>query len=192
MVTKLKCQQGVVIIIALIMLVVMTGVGVTLMSGATLQERMAGSSRQLSIARINAEAALRQAEVVMDNLNIQTKEDIALAFVGASDGRYIAISDLGDIDDADDLSIDLSDPVSWTSSNSVAAAATATSSTLPRYTIEYIGELRITGGSGDINKNDDAADKPKAYPFMFRITAIGYGADDNLTAILQSTYSTAN
>ncbi|MGH1440960.1 MAG: pilus assembly PilX family protein [Cellvibrionaceae bacterium] len=192
MVTKRKYQQGVVIIIALVMLLVMTAVGVTLMSGATLQERMAGSSRQLSIARINAEAALRQAETVMDNMNIRTREDVSLQFDGPGDGRYVGVRDLGERSGFDELDIDLSEPESWTSTNSVAAAATATSATLPRYAIEYIGRLSIRGSSQGIDISKGAPDKPNTDPFVFRITAIGYGADDNLTAVLQSIYSTAS
>jgi len=201
---KLKHQQGVVIIIALVMLVVMTAVGVTLMSGATLQERMAGSNRQLSLARLNAEAALRQAEIVLDNMaitstpNMTPHEIIATNFNPTGDGRYVDI----DIDlrspntnaviNSDVLTVDLSVESSWTSTNSVAAATTATSSTLPRYTIEYIGQLRL--GVNDSSELDVSIEKKEQFtevPHVFRVTAIGYGADDNLTAVLQSIYSTA-
>ncbi len=192
-----KFQRGVVLVVALVMLLVMTAVGVTLMSGATLQERMASNNRQLSLARMNAEAALRQAEIVLDNMNITTtantnpRDVIATNFNPANDGRYVAVSESGYADDIDELVSDLSEAINWTTTNSVAAASTATSSTLPRYTIEYIG--RLDHGNSDSARFDisvEKKDQQSTKPYVFRITAIGYGLNDDITAVLQSIYST--
>jgi type IV pilus assembly protein PilX len=62
-------QQGVILIVALVMLLVMTSLGVTTMSGSILQERIANNSRQQFVARSNAEAAMRSAESFLDNLS---------------------------------------------------------------------------------------------------------------------------
>ncbi len=192
-----KFQRGVVLVVALVMLLVMTAVGVTLMSGATLQERMASNNRQLSLARMNAEAALRQAEIVLDNMNITTtantnpRDVIAANFNAAGDGRYIAIAESGYDLDLDELVSDLSEATNWTTTNSVAAASTATSSTLPRYTIEYIGRLSLgTNDSAGVDRSVEKLYQQSTEPYVFRITAIGYGSNDDITAVLQSTYST--
>lgn len=199
---QLQYQRGVVLVVALIMLLVMTGVGVTLMSGATLQERMAGNNRQLAIARMNAEGALRQAEQALDALDILDPttiphEVIAQAFNPASDGRFVDLnenvssSSTSLLINSDILNDDLSISTNWTTTNSVSAAATNTASTAPRYTIEYIGRLNsAVVGSEKIDISDDKKYQDSNAPYVFRITAIGFGANDDIYAVLQNTYST--
>jgi type IV pilus assembly protein PilX len=55
-------QQGAVLIVALIFLVILTMLGVTAMTGTTMETRMAGNSRDLGVALNAAEAAMRDAE----------------------------------------------------------------------------------------------------------------------------------
>ena len=59
---SLDRQQGAVLIVALIFLVILTMLGVTAMTGTTMELRMAGNTRDLSIAMQAAEAVLRDAE----------------------------------------------------------------------------------------------------------------------------------
>jgi type IV pilus assembly protein PilX len=54
-------QQGAVLIVALIFLVILTMLGVTAMTGTTMEQRMAGNARDLAIALQAAEAAVRDA-----------------------------------------------------------------------------------------------------------------------------------
>ena len=54
-------QHGAVLIVALLFLVILTMLGLTAMSGTTMEERMAGNTRDINVALQAAEAALRDA-----------------------------------------------------------------------------------------------------------------------------------
>src|SRR3954468_22751465 len=54
-------QNGAVLIVSLLFLVILTILGITAMSGTTLEHRMAGNTRDQAIAMQAAEAALRDA-----------------------------------------------------------------------------------------------------------------------------------
>jgi type IV pilus assembly protein PilX len=54
-------QRGAVLIVALLFLVILTMLGLTAMSGTTMEERMSGNTRDINIALQAAEAALRDA-----------------------------------------------------------------------------------------------------------------------------------
>lgn len=197
---KSRYQQGVVLVVALIMLLVMTAVGVTLMSGATLQERMAASNKQLSLARTNAEAALRQAELALDAMNITSTantrpRDVIAANFDAQAGKYIAVVEPNYTTGFNPLTADLSESSSWTSGesgNSTAAITTVSGSLAPRYTIEYLGRLKHADVGSGIDISIEKVTQEDKIPFVFRITAIGYGANDNIYAVLQSIYSTGS
>ena len=59
-------QRGAILIIALIMLLLLTIIGLSSMRGTSLQESMAGNMRDGSLALQAAEAALRQGENVVN------------------------------------------------------------------------------------------------------------------------------
>jgi type IV pilus assembly protein PilX len=63
-------QHGAVLIVALLFLVILTLLGLTAMSGTTLEERMSGNSRDMNIALQAAEAALRDARRDINRLPI--------------------------------------------------------------------------------------------------------------------------
>ncbi len=52
-------ERGAILLVALLFLVILTMLGVTAMTGPTMEERMAGNARDSSIALQAAEAALR-------------------------------------------------------------------------------------------------------------------------------------
>src|SRR5215210_6741499 len=54
-------QSGAVLIVSLLFLVILTILGITAMTGTTLEHRMAGNTRDYAIAMQAAEAALRDA-----------------------------------------------------------------------------------------------------------------------------------
>lgn len=60
-----KNQGGAILIVALIMLLLLTVIGLSSIRGTTLQERMAGNSRDESLAFQASETAMRQAESVI-------------------------------------------------------------------------------------------------------------------------------
>ena len=61
-------QRGAVLIVALIFLVILTMLGVTAMTGTTMETRMAGNARDLGVALQAAEAALRDAHMDIESI----------------------------------------------------------------------------------------------------------------------------
>lgn len=76
---KLPCaassQRGAVLIVSLIFLLLMTIIGVTTMQTTTLQERMAGNTRDMNIALQASETALRDAEAWLGLAGNSTQAD---------------------------------------------------------------------------------------------------------------------
>jgi type IV pilus assembly protein PilX len=66
----LRRQQGAVLIVSLLFLVILTLLGLTAMSGTTMEERMSGNSRDMNVALQAAEAALRDARRDINRLPI--------------------------------------------------------------------------------------------------------------------------
>ena len=62
-------ERGAVLVVALLMLLVMTVLGVTAMNMSRMEERMAGNSRDINLAFQGAEAGLRDAE---ERLRVRT------------------------------------------------------------------------------------------------------------------------
>lgn len=65
--SSLTRQRGVSLVMSLIFLVLLTLIGVSAMTTTTLEEKMTGSERDRAIAMQAAEAALRDAEMDIDN-----------------------------------------------------------------------------------------------------------------------------
>ena len=85
--TSRKRQRGAVLIVALLFLVILTMLGVTAMTGSTMEQRMAGNSRDVAVALQAAEAAMRDA-----------RRDINTMVLAGGAGRNpsIHISQFGD------------------------------------------------------------------------------------------------
>lgn len=187
-------QQGVTLLIALIMLLVMTGVGVTLMSGATLQERLAGNNRQLASARINAESALRAAEAYIADLEITNKEKFLNNFIynESTAGHYYPILPQGIYLSPLEVEFDVSLATAWqgniNDSRQVNLVNAGLSALPPRFIIEYIGTY--VAGRYIYSLDQEVKLQENQEPFVFRVTAIGYGVNSNIYTVLQSTYMT--
>jgi len=63
--TTLRRERGAILISALLMLLVLTVIGVSVMQITRMQERMAGNTRDLNLAFQGAEAGLRDAEQML-------------------------------------------------------------------------------------------------------------------------------
>ncbi|MBX2808618.1 MAG: hypothetical protein KTR20_08295 [Cellvibrionaceae bacterium] len=189
---SMQAQRGVMLIVALIMLLVMTLVGVTTMGSATLQERMAGNNRLLSTARLNAEAALRQAEALLSAQDFNSAAQVNTFFNAADDdGLELAFGLFEyDMDLYSPNNWDPTDAASWDANNSIAAVGTA-GAPAPRFYVEYMGKFDDCGGCKDVLSLDqDMKNRLDARPYVFRITAIGYAADSDIFAVLEATYMT--
>ncbi len=194
-------QQGVILVVSLIMLLALTVIGVTLSTGSLLQERMASNSRQSSLARQNAESGLREAEARLEALfgtvgNVGPA--IATAFNPAGDELRVAVKTSGfDLELLPNAFV-VTDASSWTTTPAFSQAATAAAKisaagrtqTPPRYMIEYIGLLPLNQPALNIDVSVEVSEDIPQIPHAFRVTAIGYGQNDRIYSVLQSIYST--
>ena len=171
-------QQGAVLIVSLIMLLVLTILGVTSMNNTMMEERMAGNMRDLQIAFHAAEAGLRMGEDAL-------RQPILPAFVTARDGDgdlvgtggyYLVDSGLWQIDEfwftLSDDDVDATDHVLETSDVDGAVRG-------PLFYAEELPAVQ-SGGSLEAGVAFDAG--------VFRLTARGFGSTENATAIIQSVF----
>ena len=191
-------QRGAVLIVSLIILLVMTVVGVSSMMSSTLQERMAGNSRQRTLARYSAEAALRAGE---EFLRTTVTSMSNMKQFNGDKGLYSETPVTGLIGSSAMITFDITDNDGWTDGNSRLVAEVGDTSgsnpdgildlaRQPRYVIEYLG--REEEGSKDLNIIGDTTQVPSSDPHIFRITAIGWGQDSEFYSVMQSTYRTGS
>lgn len=190
-------QSGATLVIALIILLVMSMIGVSNMQSSTLQERMAANTKQKTTARIAAESALNTAEKWLDN-NLNSSADLAL-FNGTL-GLYSAVAtrynNAAPIWTGSEAIADVTLAENWASRGhnpAVDIVSTGLVANQPKYVIEFLG--RDTGTAAR-NVNDYDADGSARRgagdfsPYIFRIIAIGWAKDSNIYTVLESTYRT--
>lgn len=162
---SLGAQRGAALIVAMVMLLAMTLLGVTAVRNTTLQERMAGNLRDSNLAFQAAERALREGEAFLQEPTIPP-------FTGVN--GLLAMQD-----DAGVGSF-------WSSynwaANSRASATVADDDVVsaPRYVIEELPPVPVAGGSERFAPLPDVG--------YFRVTAQGVGGTADAIAILQTTY----
>jgi len=185
--TPQRRQEGAILVIALLFLVLLTIIGVSSISGVTLEEKMASNLREQNVAFQAAESALRDAEIDLesgiggsgnrDPMTIAThfSTDCTTAFTngvcrqpaappGAWQTEIVTVSTWN-----------------WTDANKTVAYGRFTGAAAltgvfrqPRYVIEYLQE------------KDDSSTAPITR--YFRISARGWGADQNSSVTLQTVY----
>lgn len=160
---SMNAQRGAALIVALVMLLAMTLLGVTAVRNTTLQERMAGNLRDSNMSFQAAERALREGEEFLRSPTIPP-------FTGAN-GLLTMQSDagLGSFWSSYD----------WNTNGRTAADVTGVVSA-PRYVIEELPPVPIAGGSERFAPLPDVG--------YFRVTAQGVGGTADAVTILQTTY----
>ena len=126
-------QEGWVLVIGLVVLVMLTLIAMALMRTTLLEEKMAGASRDINLSFEAAEAGLRGAEAF-----IESQADDS-AFTATGSGLYAQGTAAGNLEPA---------PfgTNWDNDNSRVLSSTPTGVTsAPRYMIKKIGE---SGGEG--------------------------------------------
>lgn len=155
-------QRGAVLIVSLLMLLVMTLIGVTGVQVTSLEEKMAGNTRDRNLAFQSAEAALRAAEsVIAAQVEANTLGTFESSFSTNAPYFQAGTTLSADLLKGDDDSL-------WASAAAYAGSLENVSEA-PRYVIQ-----RLT-----------AAD-PKQH--FFRITARAKGGSTNAIVVLQSLY----
>ena len=164
-----KRQQGIVLVVALALLLILTILAMSSMELATTQEKISGNTRDNVLAFQAAEVALRAAE---DNLQAAA----GLVFNG-SNGLYEICAD-GDTRNACMVpDLDEKKSKGWVE----VATDLEGVSRQPQYVIEQYNRTKVQNSMID-------SDLPLADIEYFRITARGFGITNKSMVVLQSTY----
>lgn len=164
-------QHGAVLIIALLLLLVMTLLGVSAMQTTTLEEKMAGNMRDRSVAFQAAETALRDAESFIEGLANTAAFDGTNGLYGEANAEP-----------------NPHNSASWSAANSRAYSGTLPGvAAQPRYYIKHIG--KVTGDGGPLNLGPGyGGRRGEGDVTLFRITVRGTGGSDTAQVILQGHY----
>ncbi len=162
-------QSGAALVIALVFLLLMTMLSTSTMRGATMQERMAGNTRDYNIGFQAAESALREAEnYLRTNINTLPEfDDTNAHYVVNSLNRPVWHQ------------YPTSDGAGYLTAANIAGTALA-----PQYYLEELSTARPPG-------SETEAGTPEDEVTYFRITAVGYGqavdtGGNPLTAVVLS------
>jgi len=161
-------QRGAALITALLLLVVLTILGISVMQMSRVQEKMAGNTRDINVGFETAEGALRSAEAL-----IRVQPDRPLTCIEAS--CPFRSTDLGDVANQDSA---------WWDTNGqefadgIGSPMTGVAKN-PRYVIEQIVVLP------DVLDDTD----PGASRTFYRVTARSTGASGLSNTIVQSTFA---
>jgi type IV pilus assembly protein PilX len=169
----LRRQRGTALIIAMLFLVILGMLGVTTMTATTLEERMAGNTRDRDLAMQAAEAALRDAERDLTNTAVTAGRVLTLA-------NFVAACTAGLCTEGATILTNIDDPTKsayftqYMSSSQPFMGPAAQ----PRYIIELLTAMPPqvpAPPAGQQIRN-------------FRITAKGFGRNTNTVVILQTVF----
>lgn len=163
---SIRHQQGAVLMISLMILLIMTVLGVAAMSTTTMEEKMAANNQQRQQAFQAAETALRDAEAWLA-ANVDDVADLA-QFNGTSGLFSLERTSVGAA--LAPPTFNLYDNGAWASNGT--PSLSLLSGQQPRYIIEYLGKFGTGGAPLDPNN----ATAPARY--AFRITAAGWSTDN--------------
>jgi type IV pilus assembly protein PilX len=160
-------QSGAVLIVCLMFLMIMSVLGISSMNNATLEEKMAGNTRNKHLSFQAAETALRAGEIAANAFDVTTK------FSGTN-GRYQP-SVVSDATYPIWENVDNSD---W-----LEPSYTSGMSQQPKYIIENYSTMPRDSHCLLDSEAIATCKKP-----VYRITARGWGQNDNHITVLQSTF----
>ena len=168
-------QRGTALVMALVFLLLMTMLGITAINTSTLEERMAGNTKDQNLAFQAAETALRAGE-----LWVESRTSEAQLTVNTANGIYDPAPATSGIENWD--SVVWSGTTNLVTYPGVPGTASTTGtlagvSTQPKYIIEILGSSPGVPPAGNI--------------VTVRITARGTGASDNTVSMVQSIVSKA-
>jgi len=171
-------QQGWVLIIGLVVLVMLTIIAIALMRTTLLEEKMAGASRDINLSFEAAEAGLRGAEAF-----IESQADDS-AFTATGSGLYAQGTADGDVEPRP-FGID----TAWDDADSrVLPSKPHGVKTAPRYMIKKVDEI---GDEGSLNIGGYGETDLTQKSVIYRITARGTGGNDSTQTVLRSHYARA-
>lgn len=168
-------QGGAVLIIALVMLLLMTIVGISAIKGSNLQELMAGNVRDKQISFQAAEASLRDAESVVNAINPPN--------IGGTVGFVNQI-------DEGSVSSHWRKDFIWFNEGEQFSVLTNIDLKMinekPRYVVEKLDVTYVPGSDGRAVDLLGVQNAPEI--MIYRITGRGVGLTENTITYLQSLY----
>jgi type IV pilus assembly protein PilX len=201
-------QQGAVLFVALVFLLLLTLLGLTASSTSILQERMTGGMRNAQLAMMGTESALRGGEIDLWTAAARssyTSGGLALPPCGHSGVQPCAYLRTNGTPDArstkfrgwkqwiatgTDGAMAYSQPVSGLTG----AEATASLATQPRYLIEDLGLDTAANGNGNMGgsilSETGAEGTPKVH--LYRVTGRSQGGTSTLLRASESVFGAAS
>lgn len=160
-------QRGAVLIICLLFMLVLTVITAGALQSTTLQERMAGNARDTNTAFQAAEAALREAEAVLQGATVGP--------FNGSNGLFQDCTGLGSQCNPPDWSVRNSSH--WATVSNFGGGVSAS----PQYYIEELPAI-------DNPETSLAADTAISPIRIYRVTARGFGVSENSMVVLRIAY----
>lgn len=203
-------QQGVVLLVALIFLILLTLIAIGASSGSLLQQRMVSATRNAQLATISADTALRGAEWQLWSITSSVGGHLTClaGSINAADGcvRYDPTSPLyavgGDVTafrSDNNKWLSLTGPISYmgasgsgfTSTSVAADTASPNVAQNPQYIIEDMGRSLPPGAgpqheAGDTGPMNGGSGHVDIH--IYRITARATGGNDNTVRVVESTF----
>jgi type IV pilus assembly protein PilX len=166
---NLHTQQGAVLIVSLIILVLLTSLGVSVMQSAIVEQKIANNQRDSNTAMNAAEIAMHAAEnYLLDPNNPLLWSDFD---PGNNNAGLYPETAPGDDEPWQQLA-------TWSGDGSIVVnVSNGLYAQPPRFIIERIGEFQ---------KGPSMTDKQVVR--MVRVTALGYGTTENARVMLQADY----
>lgn len=175
-------QKGIVLVVALIMVLLISVVGLAAIRGSGLQELMAGNMRDHNLAFQAAEAGLRAGENT-----VRTELDA---------GELPTFNGNGYFNDLNKANSDPKPPTLWDGDDWKDAANAVTtnmeltlaSGEQPRYVMEKLVVPIMVAAAADGSGIDTASMDSFEEPEFYRVTSRGTGGTVNANVVLQSVY----
>lgn len=173
--TKMKTsQKGATLVVALLMLLVLTVLGLAGMQMTRLEERMAGNSRDVNLAFQGAEAGLRDAEERIRAYRYDTKPTSCATSPCAVWQKRVLPADLRD------------QTAAWWTTNATeyGVAGTQELTEVTRDPLVVVEDLDFVPDSLKLRNGGCRPGRT-----FYRITADSNGASDTAEAVLESTFA---
>jgi len=170
---RINTQQGVALVVSLIILVSLTMLGLTSIQRTTTDLAMAGNQREIGLMFQSAEVGLRTAETRVTTSNTNSDFDnpsVGLHTVRASDATY--------------FSPDYFSNTAWTT-QSTSALTTLNAFEQPRYMVEFLGD-RSQNALASGNIGGYGSQQTGKTVSIYRSTARGAGLTGNSYRFVQS------
>jgi type IV pilus assembly protein PilX len=164
-------QTGAALVVALLMLLVMTVLGIASMGVTRMEERMAGNARDMDLAFQGAEAGLRDSE---ERIRVMTSRPNTCSTAPCA----IWQQDHWTVDFRDQL-------LSWWQTNAIEYGAAGT-----REVMDTTRDpLVLTEDMGFVPDSLTVGHGPPEGRSFYKITSNSSGASDTANAVLESTYT---